>query len=208
MFTGIIEAVKPIKAIYQKTGHLHIEIEKPADFSDVKIGSSIACNGICLTAIDVSNKSFTVEIMNETIKKSTAGKWQNGELLNLERALLAGGRLDGHWVQGHIDTVTALLETKTLQNTLYLTFSLSETDTHLIVPQGSIAINGVSLTISDIQTNRFSVALIGHTISYTNLSKLNLGSKVNIEFDIVGKYLQNNMNKKKLDLDSLNEMDF
>jgi riboflavin synthase len=146
-----------------------------------------------------------VEIMNETMQKTTAGKWQNGETINLERALQVGSRLDGHWVQGHVDTITPLLETRTINSTLYLTFALPSQDKLLLVPQGSIAVNGVSLTISELKTDRFTVALIGHTISNTNLSKLTTGSKVNLEYDILGKYLLRKNEQNTVSMEFLNE---
>jgi len=208
MFTGIIEAIKPVKAIIQKSGKTHISIARPELFDDIKHGSSISCNGICLTVIELTKDSFTVEIMQETMQKTTAAKWKIGELLNLERALAIGGRLDGHWVQGHIDTSTALLETKTMNATLYLSFALSSNDKKLVVPQGSIAANGVSLTISELKSNRFTVALIGHTLANTNLNKLSPGNQVNLEYDILGKYLLRQKEHNTLSLEELNEQGY
>jgi riboflavin synthase len=189
MFTGIIEAVSPLVSVRPAGGKTHLTITRPAAFDDIKHGSSIAVNGICLTVIAMDQLTFMVEIMNETIKKTTAAAWKNGEPVNLERALKLGDRLDGHWVQGHVDKTCALLQTQTINQTLYLTFALSSEDKELMVLRGSITINGVSLTISELQANRFSVALIGHTLDYTNLSKLHLGQTVNLEYDILGKYL-------------------
>jgi riboflavin synthase len=208
MFTGIIESVQPIKAIRQVSGKKHVIIARPQLFTDLKNGSSIAVNGICLTVIEFSPEAFTVEIMNETLKKSTAGKWINGEPVNLERALQVGSRLDGHWVQGHVDTVSPLLETRTVNSTLYLTFELPSQARQLVVPQGSIAVNGVSQTISELKSERFTVALIGHTLTNTNLQKLSIGNKVNIEYDILGKYLQHKNDKNAVSLEFLNEQGF
>jgi len=208
MFTGIIEAIKPVKSIVQKSGKTNITITRPEAFTDIKTGSSIACNGICLTVIEFNKDSLTVEVMYETIQKTTAGSWKTGELINLERALAIGSRLDGHWVQGHIDTTATLLETKTVNSTLYLAFALSSRDKDLVVPQGSITINGVSLTISELKSDRFSVSLIGHTIANTNLSKLNIGNKVNLEYDILGKYLLRQKEQNTLNLENLYEQGF
>lgn len=208
MFTGIIEAIKPIVAVNHKSGKTHLSIARPESFTDIKNSSSIACNGICLTVTDFDKDSFTVEIMQETLQKTTASSWKKGDLLNLERALAIGDRLDGHWVQGHIDTTAALLEIKTKVETLYLSFALPSQDQALVVPQGSIAINGVSLTIADLKADRFTVALIGHTITNTNLSKLSTGSKVNLEFDILGKYLARQKELKPLKMESLYEQGF
>ena len=208
MFTGIIEAVSPIKAIQQKAGKTNITIARPALFNDIKQSSSIACNGICLTVIEFDKSSFTVEVMHETFKKTTAGSWKTGDLVNLERALAIGSRLDGHWVQGHVDTTSALLETRTQNSTLYLSFALNAKDKPLMVNQGSIAINGVSLTISELKTNRFSVALIGHTIDNTNLGMLAMGSKINLEYDIIGKYLLRQKGLDNINLEYMNEQGF
>lgn len=208
MFTGIIEAVKAVKSIRTVSGKTNVTITRPDNFSDLKVSSSIACNGICLTVIELDKESFTVEIMNETMKKTNAGKWKNGELINLERALQIGNRLDGHWVQGHVDTTTPLLETKTINSTLYLSFALPSGDKALLVKQGSIAINGVSLTVSELKAERFTVAIIGHTIANTNLSKLALGSYANLEYDILGKYILHQKDRHSLDLEYLNEQGF
>jgi riboflavin synthase len=208
MFTGIIEAVKPVQSIRVVSGKTNVTLDRPKNFDDLKDGSSIAMNGICLTVIAFNTDTFTVEMMNETLLKTTAGKWQTGEQVNLERALKIGSRLDGHWVQGHVDTITPLLETKTRNSTLYLTFAMPSQDKHLLVPQGSIAINGVSLTISELKPDRFTVALIGHTITNTNLAKLDIGNRVNLEYDILGKYLVRNNEKNSISLEFLNEQGF
>jgi riboflavin synthase len=189
MFTGIIEAVSQITSIRQSEGKALITISRPQDFTDLKISSSIAVNGICLTVTEFLTDRFTVQVMRETLQKTTAAGWKTGDKVNLERALEIGSRLDGHWVQGHVDKTSALLESRILGGTLYLAFALDSTDQPLVVPQGSIAINGVSLTISELKANRFSVALISHTIENTILFNLPIGSKVNIEFDVIGKYL-------------------
>jgi riboflavin synthase len=208
MFTGIIESVQPIKAIQQKNGKYNITIARPESFTDIKYSSSITCNGICLTVIALDAGSFTVEVMQETYLKSTAGSWKTGDMLNLERALAIGSRMDGHWVQGHVDTTSALLESKTKNSTLYLTFALPQKDSPLVVDQGSIAVNGVSLTIADLQANRFTVALIGHTLDNSNLSKLALGNKVNLEYDILGKYLLRQKGLTSKNMEYLNEQGF
>jgi riboflavin synthase len=208
MFTGIIEAVKPVQSIREVSGKTNVTLDRPKNFDDLKDGSSIAVNGICLTVIAFNTDTFTVEMMNETLLKTTAGKWQTGEQVNLERALKIGSRLDGHWVQGHVDTITPLLETKTRNSTLYLTFAMPSQDKHLLVPQGSIAINGVSLTISELKPDRFTVALIGRTITNTNLAKLDIGNRVNLEYDILGKYLVRNNEKNSISLEFLNEQGF
>jgi len=208
MFTGIIEAVQPLISLRQSAGKTLITLGRPAPFDDLKTGASLACNGICLTVTAFDARSFTVEVMQETVKKTTAAHWQTGEPVNLERALRLGDRLDGHWVQGHVDTTASLLERKTVRETLYLTFALPSEYKWLIVPQGSIAVNGVSLTVANLQTGRFSVALIGHTLSLTNLAQLTLGKAVNLEFDILGKYLLRQQETNSLNEEWLHEQGY
>lgn len=208
MFTGIIEAVELVKAIRKYSGITQLTISRPQIFTDLKAGGSIACNGICLTVTEFDQATFTVEIMNETLQKTTAGKWLSGEKLNLERALQVGSRLDGHWVQGHIDLITVLLETKTVNSTLYLTFALPAQDKAFVVQQGSIAVNGVSLTIAELKENRFSVALIGHTLENTNLKQLAVGNIANLEYDVIGKYILRNKLQTSLNQEFLHENGF
>jgi len=152
--------------------------------------------------------SFEVEVMAETLAKSTAGAWNTNTLLNLEPALKLGERLDGHWVQGHIDRVTKLLETSTKADTTRLRFSLDSRDRELLVPQGSIAVNGVSLTVSELDPSSFCVALISHTLKHTNLSQLVPGAAVNLEYDVLGKYVRALHQSGSLSLESLHEKGF
>jgi len=208
MFTGIIESVQKLAGIRQEAGKTKITIARPEIFKDIKNGSSICCDGICLTVTEFDTTSFTVEIMNETMKKTSAGKWKTGDEINLERALQIGGRLDGHWVQGHVDSTSPMLITRTENSTLYLTFALSSEYESLVVPQGSISINGVSLTISGLKPDRFTVALIGHTIDNTNLPKLSIGNKVNLEFDVLGKYILRKKQQTSLNEEFLHEHGF
>ncbi len=208
MFTGIIEAIAEIKGIRPAGGKSVITFARPAAFTDLKPGSSVCCNGICLTVISLGQAQFTVEIMHETLQKTTAAVWQTGHRINLERALALGSRLDGHWVQGHVDTVAALLETRKAASTLYLTFDLAAEDRDLVVPQGSVAVNGVSLTVAKLETNRFSVALIGHTLGNTNLAELSLGGRVNLEYDILGKYVRRSRQRTSITEEFLHEQGF
>ena len=189
MFTGIIEATEKIISIQHFGRKKLISISKPAIFSDIEIGSSIACDGICLTIVKLDNRTFTVEIMNETIQKTTAKNWSINKLLNLERDLTITSRLNGHFVQGHIDRELRLISHLIIEGTSYLRFEFPFRKKELIVPQGSIALNGVSLTIAEIRNEYFSVAIIGHTLEHTNLNTIKPGEMVNVEFDIIGKYI-------------------
>ena len=205
MFTGIIQATAKVLRSVPSGGKLLVSVQRPAGFADLKDGASIACDGICLTVFEFDARSFTVEVMNETARKTTAAGWKASAVLNLEPALRLGDRLDGHWVQGHVDTVSSLLETKTAGATAYLRFALDSRDRDLVVPQGSVAINGVSLTIAELRSDSFSVALIGHTLKNSNLSQLKPGSAVNIEYAILGKYIQRRRDNPSLKLESLYE---
>lgn len=170
-------------------GGKYLTIKRPADYEDIKIGSSIACNGICLTVLECDRKSFTVQIMNETLTKTSAGAWKNGDELNLEQALKIGDRLDGHWVMGHVDRAVKFLRKESRSGTGYYHFELSAADRPLMIPQGSIAIDGVSLTVAGLTTREFSVALIEHTSMNSNIPQLKPGSYVNLEYDALGKYI-------------------
>ncbi len=189
MFTGIIEATGTILRISAQSGKKLLTITRPSQFDDLKTGASIACDGICLTVLSFDAKSFSVEIMNETIQKTTAKSWQINRILNLERAMQLGGRLDGHWLQGHVDRELRVIAKQILTGTDYLKIELNNADKGLLVPQGSVAINGVSLTIAELKPNYLSIALIGHTLEGSNLSTLKAGDRINVEYDILGKYI-------------------
>ncbi|MFA7212440.1 MAG: riboflavin synthase [Candidatus Cloacimonadaceae bacterium] len=189
MFTGIIEAISPIESIKTEAGSKYIQIARPKSFDDLKEGSSIACDGICLTALKLDQSSFTVQVMNETWIKSTASYWKIDDILNLERALKIGDRLDGHWVQGHIDRTAKFLRKEQRNQTMYYHFELHHQDRHLMIPQGSIAINGISLTVASLSSREFCVALIRHTAENSNMDLIKAGALVNLEYDALGKYL-------------------
>ncbi|HPV14477.1 MAG TPA: riboflavin synthase [Candidatus Cloacimonadota bacterium] len=189
MFTGIIEAISPILSLNDRGGKRYLKFQRPESFDNIKEGNSIACDGICLTVISLDKSSFEVELMAETLKKSTAASWKIGSKINLERALRVVDRLDGHWVQGHVDSVLTLKQIKTVDQTPYYYFTYPREDAELLVPQGSICLNGVSLTLAELNPSSFAVALIGHTLQNSNLSLLAVGAKVNVEYDILGKYI-------------------
>ena len=168
MFTGIVETTSRVMRTLNSSGLKAITIELPKSFNDLKKGSSIACDGICLTVTQLNTDSFNVEIMQETVQKTTAGNWNKGTILNLERALKLEDHLDGHLVLGHIDRTTTLLEKKTISATTYLRFSLDSRDRELVVKQGSVALNGVSLTVAELNSSSFTVALISYTLDTTN----------------------------------------
>ena len=208
MFTGIIEEVGKISRIENRGGKKYFTINCRKILDSIKIGDSIACNGICLTVIGFTDSSIKVEAMLETLSKTTSHFWKNNDLINLERAMKIGSRFDGHLVQGHIDTISKLKSKYTSNQNLFLEYDIPSGFSELIVPQGSIAINGVSLTIAKLKENSFKVAIIGHTRENANLENATF---VNLEFDIIGKYVQRFLNKdnaKKISQEMLIEKGF
>lgn len=188
MFTGIIECIGQVEAVHQHGANLQFEISAPFT-SELKIDQSVAHNGVCLTVDGFTkNGNYTVTAIAETLRKTNLGTWKLGQRVNLERCLQAGARLDGHIVQGHVDTTAKLLNITPENGSWLLRFSLPTGD-QLLVPKGSICINGASLTLVDVDNYEFSVALIPYTWEHTNLSLLKPGDPVNIEFDILGKYM-------------------
>ncbi|MBW6513322.1 MAG: riboflavin synthase [Candidatus Syntrophosphaera sp.] len=208
MFTGIIQATAKVLRSVPSGGKHLVTVERPASFSDLREGASIACDGICLTVLSFDSRSFTVEVMRETLTKSTASAWNANTLLNLEPALQVGDRLDGHWVLGHIDRTAQLLASRVIGSTTYLRFELHSQDRPLVVSQGSIAINGVSLTVTELDSSSFTVALITHTLQNSNLGKLAPGNTVNLEYDILGKYILNQGNHLDLSMEGLREQGY
>ena len=194
MFTGIIEEVGKISKIEEKNGKKFVSIASSKVIETLKLGDSVSCNGICLTVIDLKNSEFKVEVMAETISKTTARFWKVNDSVNLERALQVGSRFDGHFVQGHVDTIAKRISKTAKGETLYLEYELPARFAEYFVPQGSIAINGVSLTIADLKKDSFQVALIDFTRKETNLEN---SLYVNLEFDIIGKYVIRFLRKEK-----------
>lgn len=188
MFTGIIETLGEVVDIH--TVQKNVEIYISSIFStDLKIDQSIAHNGVCLTVDQTAPSWHRCTLIAETLDKSNFNNLQKGDLVNLERSVIIGSRLDGHFVQGHVDTTTTCLEINDSDGSWVYKFSLPSTSSQLVVPKGSITINGVSLTISDLKEAYFEVSIIPYTFHHTNFHKLRPGDLVNIEFDILGKYI-------------------
>ncbi len=196
MFTGIIQEQGIIHNISGHSGKKIFLITCHKMQDQLKIGDSICTNGICLSVSDFSKNSISLEAMNETLNKTTAGFWKYNQSLHLERAMKLSDRLDGHIVQGHVDTISPLIKKNKIKDTIYLEFSLDQNLKQFIVQQGSISIDGVSLTISKIIDHSFQVSIISLTENSTHLTKLKLGDYVNLEFDILGKYVLNKISKK------------
>jgi riboflavin synthase len=188
MFTGIIETIGKISQIIIDQQNRHFIIE--SDISkELKIDQSVAHNGVCLTVIEKTAISHTVTAILETLLKTNVGQWKVGDVVNLERCMIANGRFDGHVVQGHVDTTAECTAKQDQGGSTLFTFTFKEPQA-LMVEKGSITLNGISLTLVNVQSNSFSVAIIPYTLEHTNLGQIDIGDIVNIEFDIIGKYVQ------------------
>ena len=192
MFTGIIESLSEIKGIKKEGDNLSISFNSSIS-SELKIDQSISHNGICLTIVDIVDSIYTVTAIKETIIKSSIKDWGVGDLINIERAMKLGDRLDGHMVQGHVDQTAVCTKISEENGSWYFDFKYEKSE-NLTIEKGSIAINGVSLTVVNSSINSFSVAIIPYTYNYTNFKNLKPGNLVNIEFDMVGKYISKIIN--------------
>ena len=186
MFTGIIEEVAEVIKIEKEAENIHFSI-KAKMTSDLKIDQSVAHNGCCLTVVNIVNDIYTVTAIQETLDKTNLNEWKIGTPVNLERCMQMNGRLDGHIVQGHVDTVGICTEIEDQNGSWKFTFQYK--NEQLTVEKGSITVNGTSLTVVDSKKDSFSVCIIPYTFENTNFSSLNLGDQVNLEFDIIGKYV-------------------
>jgi riboflavin synthase len=188
MFTGIIETLGVIQEIKKEKDNIHVTIDSSIT-SELKIDQSVAHNGICLTVVALKDTLYTVTAIDETIKKTNLSSWKTGDSVNLERAMKLGDRLDGHIVQGHVDqTGTCIAAQETNGSWLY-TFEYDETLNNITIEKGSITVNGVSLTVVNSKKNQFSVAIIPYTYEHTNFKSFEVGTKINLEFDVIGKYV-------------------
>lgn len=195
MFTGIIEDQGVVLGLEINRGNLNITLSSKLT-SEFKIDQSVSHNGICLTIVEIKDNAYTVTAIKETIAKTNIGKWQIGEVVNLERAMIIGARLDGHMIQGHIDQVGECFKIDKTNGSWEYTFQYNPSD-NLTVEKGSIAVNGISLTVVRSDDNSFSVAIIPYTYNHTNFENLTIGSVVNLEFDVLGKYLAKMLPKYK-----------
>ena len=190
MFTGLIEEVGKIKGMRKSGDSMVLSIEAKEILRDVALGDSIAVNGICLTVISFDQSSFSVDVMPETIYKSNLKDQVTGSLANLERAMSPNKRFGGHFVAGHVDGVATLIDKKALDNAVYFTFKTDRSINNYMVPKGSIAIDGISLTLVEVSEDKFSVSIIPHTLEGTNLPAKRIGDTVNIEVDMIGKFVE------------------
>ena len=188
MFTGIIESLGTIQEIKKDKDNVHITIASSITH-ELQIDQSVAHNGICLTVVSINDTLYTVTAIGETIKKTTISYWQTGDNVNLERAMKLGDRLDGHIVQGHVDQIGKCIVAKETNGSWLYTFEYDSTLKNITIEKGSITVNGVSLTVVDSKKNEFSVAIIPYTYEHTNFNTFKMGTIVNLEFDVIGKYV-------------------
>jgi riboflavin synthase len=194
MFTGIIETLATLEEITQKGTNIDF-VFSSAITSELKIDQSVAHNGVCLTVVSINGNKYTVTAIDETLKRTNLGELKKGDLVNLERCMPANGRFDGHIVQGHVDTIAICKSVKDINGSWEFVFEYRENPKHITVEKGSITINGVSLTVVDSKPHSFSVHIIPYTFEHTNFKSIKAGSTVNLEFDIVGKYIAKILNK-------------
>lgn len=189
MFTGIIETLGTIQSLQKEGENIHVSVQSKIT-SELKIDQSVAHNGVCLTVVSIDNDSYTVTAIKETIDKTNLGDWQVGDVVNLERAMKLGDRLDGHIVQGHVDQIAICKNIEEANGSWYFTFEYDKSLSNITIEKGSITVNGTSLTVVNSKINEFSVAIIPYTYEHTNFHSFKIGTKVNLEFDVIGKYVK------------------
>lgn len=189
MFTGIIEDLGTVSGVKKDGGNLHLTIHSKIT-PELKIDQSVAHNGICLTVVEISGNDYTVTAIKETIDKTNIGDLQIGDTVNLERAMKLGDRLDGHMVQGHVDQIGTCESIEETNGSWFFTFNYDNGLGNVTIEKGSITVNGVSLTVVNSEKNTFSVAIIPYTYEHTNFKNFKVGTKINLEFDVLGKYIQ------------------
>lgn len=195
MFTGIVEDVGTVKALQKNRQSMNITVASPKMTTDVKLGDSIAVNGVCLTVTHFNEQELTMDVMPETVKATNLQLLAVGDPVNLERAMPANGRFGGHFVAGHVDGVGKILRKRPLSNAVYIDIELAEELTSYCIPKGSITIDGTSLTLFAVEKNSVTVSLIPHTYEETILGMKRIGALVNIETDLVGKYIMNQLQR-------------
>jgi riboflavin synthase len=188
MFTGIIETLGIVKNIKKNQENRHLTITSSIT-SELKIDQSVSHNGICLTVVHIENDDYTVTAIKETCQKTNLDNWKIGDKINLERAMKLGDRLDGHLVQGHVDQIATCITISEENGSWFFTFEYDSALGNFTIEKGSITVNGTSLTVVNSGENTFSVAIIPYTFEHTNFHTLTVGTKVNLEFDVIGKYI-------------------
>lgn len=194
MFTGIIEEIGLVTNIVSDKSNLHITIKSTLS-NELKIDQSVAHNGVCLTVVELNNQEYTVTAIKETLEKTNLSSIKVNSLVNLERAMKLGDRLDGHIVQGHVDQIGVCKNIQKTQGSWLFTFHYNNTTGNVTIEKGSITINGVSLTVVNSKADEFSVAIIPYTYEHTNFNQLKVNDTVNLEFDVLGKYVARLLNR-------------
>lgn len=193
MFTGIIESAAKVMQIRKENTNLHLSLRCDLTI-ELKIDQSVAHNGVCLTVVAIDGDQYTVTAIEETLNKTNIGDLKEGAIVNIERAMKMNARLDGHIVQGHVDQTAICTQAENKDGSWIFSFEYDQELNNVTIEKGSICINGVSLTVVDSKTNSFSVAIIPYTYEHTGFKTLSQGDKVNLEFDVIGKYVKRLMN--------------
>jgi riboflavin synthase len=188
MFTGIIETLGRVHEIQKDQDNVHITVASSIT-GELKIDQSVAHNGVCLTVVAIKDNAYTVTAIAETINKTNLSHWKVGDTINLERAMKLGDRLDGHIVQGHVDQTGTCIAIEEAGGSWHYTFEYDPTLNNITIEKGSITVNGVSLTVVNSNQNQFSVAIIPYTYEHTNFNAFKIGTVINLEFDVIGKYV-------------------
>lgn len=194
MFSGIVEATAEVMKIRREDSNRHFTLR--CDFArELKIDQSVAHNGVCLTVVSIDDDTYTVTAIHETLVKSNLGEFKEGDIVNLERSMRPDALLDGHIVQGHVDQTAVCTAVEEADGSWYYTFEYDPSPGNITVEKGSVAVNGVSLTVVNSKDDSFQVAIIPYTYEHTNFHTFKVGTKVNLEFDIIGKYITRLMEK-------------
>ncbi|WP_412559565.1 riboflavin synthase [Winogradskyella sp. MIT101101] len=189
MFTGIVEDLGTVQKLDKEEGNLHLTLSSSIT-NELKIDQSVAHNGVCLTVTSLENNNYTVTAIKETLDKTNLGSLKKGDVVNLERAMKLGDRLDGHIVQGHVDQTAKCISVEEENGSWLFTFNYDKSLNNITIEKGSITVNGVSLTVVNSKVNQFSVAIIPFTYEHTTFNTLKVGDDVNLEFDVIGKYIK------------------
>ena len=205
MFTGIVSAVAPVLSHASRGRGTLLTLARPSSYEEIAVGESIAVSGVCLTVLPGSGGPLTFDLSPETLDRSTLRGLKTGDRVNLERALQVGDRFGGHVVSGHVDATTSLARVTNLGEFSTFTFALDDAFSRYVVEKGSIALDGVSLTIASLGPREFEVALVPHTLAQTTLGALRPGSRVNVEVDLIGKYVERMLGERKLDSSGLRD---
>lgn len=213
MFTGIVEATADCLGFSKNGSGYKLELSRPSTFDELQLGESIAVNGVCLTLVSFTTKVMTLDISIETFKRTTFSELKSASILNLERAMKLGGRFGGHIVTGHVDDRAEVKKNLSIGGYKILQFQFEEKWKKYLIYKGSVAVNGVSLTVNTIEKNFFEVSIIPHTLENTNLVNIRQGERVNLEFDLLGKYVESmlfNITKRdaELTLEKLRDFGF